>query len=141
MSTYTEVEARFALVTKLLEIHGSSEFATLPVYGENGPGPNMDTLKTLIHYEIVFDDTEQATLGADPATRTWGRIELVFGTREGTGTLPLLRMRAMFQQGFKGLRLGGVNTLIPKPGKPNTGNGWRFERLLVPFYFDTLPLL
>jgi len=140
VSVYTSVDARDDIVAKIKQLWAASDFQDVGMYGGNGPKPDLDKVPKFANFEIVFRDAEQVTLGNDPVDRTYGSIEFQFGAREGTGVRSLLAMQAYMKTGLKAATLGCVKTLIPSPAPGSSGNGWVFEALFVPFYFDSSPV-
>lgn len=84
--------------------------------------------------------SKQMTLGEHPIDRTTGYIQVYFGIKEGKGIRKLLQIRDFIKQNFKAKVFQSLKTTIPSPGKKNTGNGWHIETLMIPFYFDGMPL-
>lgn len=139
MIVFDTVDARDAIVEAVIGIWQGSEYVDTPIQGVNGPKENLDTLHSVINYEIEFRDSEQVTIGSNPIDRTWGFIEFHFGVREGTGIRKALKMQSYFKHHLKAKHFKSVKTLIPSPGKQVQAPGWVFETLYVPFYFDSLP--
>ncbi len=137
---FSTLDARNAIVAKVVATWEASEFSDVEIYGNNGTKPNMDTLEKVVNYEVVFGDSEQVTIATRPIDRTWGSIEFHFGVREGKGSKAMLAMQAFMKEELKAINLEAVKTLIPSAGKQKTAVGWVFETLYVPFYFDGLPI-
>lgn len=141
MSTaYTTLDARDAIVERVVTTWAGSEFSDVTLTGNNGPQAELDKIEKIVNYEIVFGESDQVTIGADPVDRTWGSIEFFFGCRAGKGTRALLSMQSFIKAELKATQLGSVKTLIPSPGRQHKAPGWVFETLYVPFYFDSSPV-
>lgn len=136
---FSPLNARDLIVAEVYRLHEESEFKDVPIHGNNGPKPNLDELQQVINYEIEYSSSEQVTISERPIDRTWGYIEFHFGIKEGQGSRQILGMQSYFKSQLKARQLGAVKTLIPSPGKPVDFQGWVFETLYVPFYFDSLP--
>lgn len=140
MTVFGDTQARDVLVNTIEDMWLASDFKDVSLFKDNGPEPQLDHLERFVKYEIYFMGSEQMTLGENPIDRTRGFVRFFFGTRQGKGTRALLVMRDYVKQELKAKNLGAVKTLIPSPEKSNTGNGWHFEVLTVPFYFDGMPI-
>lgn len=138
-STFTTADAFDAIVTEILDLWAASDFDDIVIYGVNGPAPNLDDLQKVVHYDIRFGESKQVTIAKNPVDRTWGSIEFHFGVRAGKGTRSALVMQAYVKDCLKALSLGRVKTLIPSAGPPAEAQGWVFQTLYVPFYFDSSP--
>ena len=137
---FGDVQARDALVIEIENLWKASSFSTTPLFSDNGPPLQLDKLERFVKYEIHMVTSKQMTLGDNPIDRTHGYVRFYFGCREGKGTRQLLLMRDFLKQALKAKVYGSLKTLIPSPDKKNTGNGWHFETLHVPFYFDGMPI-
>lgn len=137
---FSTAHARDAIVEAVLAAWEASEFSEVPLHGNNGPAPNLDSIKKVVNYEIEFGKSEQVTIAARPIDRTWGFIEFHFGVKQGTGTKAALVMQAYVKEALKARDLQAVKTLIPSAGAPKVAVGWHFETLYVPFYFDGMPV-
>ena len=137
---FGDVQARDALVTHIETLWAASPHKATPIYSDNGPAPQLNKLERFVKYEIHMVTSKQMTLGEEPIDRTFGYVQFYFGCREGTGTRQLLILRDFLKQELKAKVFGSLKTLIPSPDKKNTGNGWHFEALRVPFYFDGMPI-
>lgn len=138
MNVYQDVDARDAIALKVDQVW-KAEYPDIKYFTENLAEPNLDKLKDFMSYKINFLESKQIAISPYPIDRTYGTVEFYFGARKGTGTRKLLIMRDYMKSEMKALSLKPVKTLIPSPGKSNTGNGWHFETLFVPFYFDGMP--
>lgn len=139
-AVFSTLDARDAIVEKIITTWTASEFSDVELYGNNGPKPNLDSLQKVVNYEVVFGDSEQVTIAQRPIDRTWGSIEFHFGVREGKGSKAMLAMQAFMKEELKATNILSVKTLIPSAGKQKPAVGWVFETLYVPFYFDGLPI-
>lgn len=135
MNIFQDVDARDEIAKKVDQVW-KAKYPDVKYFTENLAEPNLDELQTFMSYRINMMDSKQIAISPYPIDRTYGNIEFYFGSRKGTGTRSLLAMRDYVKSSLKAKSLSSLKTLIPRPGSPNSGNGWHFETLYVPFYFD-----
>ena len=138
--TYTESDASEALKTFVINLWDENDYSEFPLFGNNGPRPDLDKLDRVANWEIEFTKSDPVTIGQGPVDRTWGYIEFHVGTREGLGTKKIREVKGAIKLAMKSKHIDRVITMIPSPGAPRPAKGWVFEVLYVPFYFDSSPI-
>ncbi|SPY08027.1 hypothetical protein [Oligella urethralis] len=137
---FGDADARNELVKAIVALWNNSPFKDVSIYHENGPTPNLDQLSYFVSYEIQMVTSKQMTLGEKPIDRTTGFVQFYFAGKAGTGTLKLLTMRDFVKQALKAKVFKSLKTTIPSPGRSDKDRGWHIETLIVPFYFDGMPI-
>lgn len=134
MTTY--VEARDALVFHL-NTAWPAAYPTVPIYYENTLHVDLDSVgDAFVRAEVTFSDAVQASVETNPLTRVQGALYLVLMTREGLGTRTMLGYMDYLTGLFKYRTLNGVQTGAPAPMRTLMKDGWYYQELAVPFWFD-----
>lgn len=137
---FGDLDARNELVKAIVAMWETAPFTDVELYHDNGPTPNLDQVSQFVSYEIQMVTSKQMTLGEHPIDRTTGFVQFYFGGKAGTGTIKLLKMRDYVKQSLKAKVFKSLKTTIPSPGRSDKGKGWHVETLIVPFYFDGMPI-
>jgi hypothetical protein len=134
MTTY--VEARDLLVSHLHTNWGGT-YPTVPVFYENTTSVDLDSVgDAFLRAEISFEYAQQASMERTPITRVNGRFLFALLTKEGLGTRTVLGYIDYLTTLFKHRTLGGVQTATPTPMRSTLRDGWYYQELAVPFWFD-----
>jgi hypothetical protein len=86
--------------------------------------------------DVNFDAAVQASVETAPMTRVQGSLLLVVMAAEGTGTRNSLTYVDYLSNLFKYRSLSGVQTGAPTPSSSLVSQGWFYQELFVPFWFD-----
>lgn len=89
----------------------------------------------------VFMDGWQADMAVHPIQRTIGQIHLAVVAKEGSGSALALKMLDYIYPRLQGKRLGIVRTKFAKPSRAVTKAGWVYYPVLIPFWFDEIPMV
>jgi hypothetical protein len=134
MTTY--VQARDALVSHL-HTHWSVSYPTIKVYYENTLPLALDSVgPVFLKVDVNFDAAVQASVETAPMTRVQGSLLLVVMAAEGAGTRNSLTYVDYLSNLFKYRSLSGVQTGAPTPSSSLVSQGWFYQELFVPFWFD-----
>ncbi len=140
MSAMTFDDARAAIFARVKATMDASAYAATPVEYENRRTVDLSTQTApFAACEIHFNDGEQTDMGLNPGTRYRGAIWLAVGMKQGEGTASALKILAVLANGFKNVSFGGVTCRAPRPVPGALRNGWYYETIRVPFYFDDRP--
>lgn len=137
---YGTYDAQKAIVSEFSSLWLASDYKAIPFFGNNGPNPDLDALTSFVNLDVVFSgNNRQVTLGINPIDRTFGYVEVFFGSKTQTGRQTLLKQQSFVKEAFKGLQLDALKFTIPSPLPASRANNWYFEVLHIPFYFDSSP--
>lgn len=130
--------ARLALVTALSN-YVSATNPTLPVIYEDQETVDLESIgDVFVKVDIKYDNANNVGIGVDVPHRVTGFLLLIISTKEGTGTIDRIRLMDTMTNLFKNKNLGGLNTKVPTPLRKQRLNGWTFQELGVPFWFDSI---
>lgn len=129
----TFVEARDALVT-LIE----TDFSGYRVFYENTTEVDLDTVgDRFIKVEIEFVGAAQASIGQNPADRTYGLLTFSVFTKAGQGVRTTLQVLDTLKNIVRFKNIAKVQLQHVEPGDVERKSGWECRYLHVPFWFDS----
>lgn len=134
MTTY--VQARDALVSHF-HTGWSTAYPSIPAFYENAQSIDLDNHTAgFVKFDIDYEASFQASMEQVPITRVQGHVYITLATLEGTGTRTLAGYLDTLTTLMKYQSLSGVQTGAPSPMRSELSEGWYFQELAVPFWFD-----
>lgn len=80
----------------------------------------------------------QKSLGQTKVVRYIGRLVILICVKEGTGTAVALSMADTLAAGLQMTSFSGLMTEAAMPDRSFTEDGWYYQPLQVPFWFDDI---
>jgi hypothetical protein len=133
-------ESARAAIHGRLETYMNASYAGTKVQYTNREMIDFATHKApFVACDILWVDGQQASMEFEPIVRRLGAVWFHVGVKMGAGTAGALSMLSAITKQFEIQSFGG---LVTQAGQPLGGferNGWWYERVRVPFYFDEFP--
>lgn len=132
-------DARIAISGRL-KTGMDATYASVPVVYENHTAVDLATQASpYVRLAIVFNDGQQVSIESTPLARYRGAIYLAVYCKQGQGTKTALQILGYLAGLFKAVKFGGVQTYVGVPMPGVEMDGWYYEAVRLPFYFDDLP--
>lgn len=129
-----------AAVAGRLKTGMDATYPAVPVVYENHTTVDLATQASpYVRLAIIFNDGAQASIELTPLARYRGAVYLAVYCKEGQGTKDVLQILGYLATLFKAVKFGGVQTHVGLPMPGAEMDGWYYEAVRVPFYFDDLP--
>lgn len=132
-------DARAAIVGRLKATLDASNPTTAVSYENRATVDLATQAAPFVACEVLFNDGEQASMELAPVVRYSGAIWLAVAVKEGEGTKTALVILGTLAAAFKTVSFGGVVAQAPRPMPGFRRDGWYYEPIRVPFYFDDIP--
>lgn len=136
MTTY--VQARDTLVG-VIDSAWVTDHPGVDIFYENTVRVDVNTVSPLfVKVDLNFNDASQYDIDLiDPSHDVIGELSLTIMVKEGTGVRAKLTMMDYLTGMYKLKVMGGVQTMVPTPGRKTARDGWAGEEIVVPFSFNS----
>lgn len=131
-------EARAAIYSALNTVMADAH-PGIPVLYENRLNVDLNLqTEPFVACELVWNDGSQIGMGDTPGKRYMGAIWLATANKQGEGTAELLAVMTTLSDAFGIKTVGGVTCQAPRPLPGYLKDGWYFQPVRIPFYFDDM---